>query len=154
MCFSKSSMNGARAVSAVCHGGAKSITGTSRLRGLATKSLTVKQPSSSNRHLNYSTSSRPFSSWKPRCIIASRETRRTASASATSNLKNTALYDLHLSHGAKMVPFAGYNMPVQYSDLAVGESHRWTREKASLFDVGHMSVSVLLDVLFCRLYNF
>lgn len=37
-----------------------------------------------------------------------------------------------------MVPFAGYLMPVQYSDLSVGDSHKWTREKASLFDVGHM----------------
>ncbi|KAI9750673.1 MAG: hypothetical protein M4579_006369 [Chaenotheca gracillima] len=37
-----------------------------------------------------------------------------------------------------MVPFAGYEMPVQYADLGVGDSHRWTREKASLFDVGHM----------------
>ncbi|KAI9827545.1 MAG: Aminomethyltransferase, mitochondrial [Thelocarpon impressellum] len=37
-----------------------------------------------------------------------------------------------------MVPFAGYSMPVQYEDLSVGDSHRWTREKASLFDVGHM----------------
>ena len=37
-----------------------------------------------------------------------------------------------------MVPFGGYSMPVQYSDLSVGESHKWTREKASLFDVGHM----------------
>lgn len=37
-----------------------------------------------------------------------------------------------------MVPFGGYEMPVQYSDLSVGESHKWTREKASLFDVGHM----------------
>lgn len=39
-----------------------------------------------------------------------------------------------------MVPFAGFSMPVQYSDLSVGESHVWTREKASLFDVGHMYV--------------
>jgi aminomethyltransferase len=37
-----------------------------------------------------------------------------------------------------MVPFGGYSMPVQYSDLSVGESHAWTREKASIFDVGHM----------------
>jgi aminomethyltransferase len=63
-------------------------------------------------------------------------------ASTTSNgaarLERTALYDLHMRHGAKMVPFAGYEMPVQYSDLSVGESHKWTREKASLFDVGHM----------------
>ena len=37
-----------------------------------------------------------------------------------------------------MVPFAGFSMPVSYFDQSVGESHRWTREKASLFDVGHM----------------
>lgn len=37
-----------------------------------------------------------------------------------------------------MVPFAEYSMPVQYSDLSLVESHKWTREKASLFDVGHM----------------
>jgi aminomethyltransferase len=38
------------------------------------------------------------------------------------------------------VPFGGYSMPVQYSDLSIVESHHWTREKASLFDVGHMYV--------------
>jgi len=37
-----------------------------------------------------------------------------------------------------MVPFGGYSMPVQYSDLSITESHKWTREKCSLFDVGHM----------------
>lgn len=37
-----------------------------------------------------------------------------------------------------MVPFGGFYMPVQYSDLGVGESHKWTREKASIFDVSHM----------------
>lgn len=40
-----------------------------------------------------------------------------------------------------MVPFGGFSMPVQYADLSVGESHRWTREKCSLFDVGHMYIS-------------
>ena len=53
-------------------------------------------------------------------------------------LNHTALHELHVRKGGKMVPFAGYSMPVHYSDLGVGESHRWTREKASLFDVGHM----------------
>lgn len=37
-----------------------------------------------------------------------------------------------------MVPFAGYSMPLQYKDLSHVESHHWTREKASLFDVSHM----------------
>ncbi|KZF26318.1 aminomethyltransferas-like protein [Xylona heveae TC161] len=63
---------------------------------------------------------------------------RHASTSSESNLRKTPLYDVHVSHGGKMVPFAGYHMPVQYNDLGVGESHKWTREKASLFDVGHM----------------
>jgi aminomethyltransferase len=53
-------------------------------------------------------------------------------------LKKTQLYDLHVARGAKMVPFAGYDMPLQYSDLSHLESHHWTREKASLFDVSHM----------------
>ena len=65
--------------------------------------------------------------------------RRKASTGAdSSGLRQTDLHGLHLSKGGKMVPFGGYSMPVQYSDLSVGESHKWTREKASLFDVGHM----------------
>ena len=60
-----------------------------------------------------------------------------ASSSEQASAK-TGLYDLHVAKGAKMVPFGGYMMPVQYSDLGVGESHKWTREKASLFDVSHM----------------
>lgn len=55
-------------------------------------------------------------------------------------LHHTPLYDLHIAHSAKMVPFAGYSMPVQYSDMSLVESHNWTRQKASLFDVSHMSV--------------
>ncbi|WP_018149846.1 glycine cleavage system aminomethyltransferase GcvT [Leeia oryzae] len=52
-------------------------------------------------------------------------------------LHRTALYDLHLELGAKMVPFAGYDMPVQYP-LGVLKEHLHTREKAGLFDVSHM----------------
>ncbi|KAI9722342.1 MAG: hypothetical protein M1812_001814 [Candelaria pacifica] len=63
---------------------------------------------------------------------------RQASSQTNATLQKTPLYDLHIAHKGKMVPFAGYSMPVQYDDLSVGESHRWTREKASLFDVGHM----------------
>jgi aminomethyltransferase len=56
--------------------------------------------------------------------------------SADSPLK-TPLYDLHLELGAKMVPFAGYAMPVQYP-LGVLKEHQHTREQAGLFDVSHM----------------
>ena len=51
--------------------------------------------------------------------------------------QKTALYDYHKSHGAKFVPFAGYEMPVQYS-LGIVEEHKLTRSKAGLFDVSHM----------------
>ena len=54
-------------------------------------------------------------------------------------LKQTALYDFHVKHGGKMVPFAGYSMPVLYtSDLTIKDSHLHTRANASLFDVSHM----------------
>ncbi|MGE3332070.1 MAG: glycine cleavage system aminomethyltransferase GcvT [Rhodospirillaceae bacterium] len=59
---------------------------------------------------------------------------------ASSNpgpLKHTPLDALHLSLGAKMVPFAGYSMPVQYP-LGVLKEHVHTREHAGLFDVSHM----------------
>ena len=52
-------------------------------------------------------------------------------------LRETALYALHISLGAKMVPFAGYDMPVQYRAGILAE-HRHTRSQAGLFDVGHM----------------
>ena len=54
-----------------------------------------------------------------------------------SELNRTPLYDLHVSLGAKMVPFAGYEMPVQYAQ-GVMQEHLWTRAHAGLFDVSHM----------------
>lgn len=51
-------------------------------------------------------------------------------------MKKTALYDKHVSLGAKIVPFAGFEMPVQYS--GVTEEHFVVREKVGLFDVSHM----------------
>ncbi|MDF3932823.1 glycine cleavage system aminomethyltransferase GcvT [Pseudomonas citronellolis] len=53
------------------------------------------------------------------------------------SLAKTPLYDLHLELGAKMVPFAGYEMPVQYP-LGVLKEHLHTRAQAGLFDVSHM----------------
>ena len=51
--------------------------------------------------------------------------------------QKTALYEYHKSLGAKFVPFAGYEMPVQYS-TGIVEEHKLTRNKAGLFDVSHM----------------
>ncbi len=59
-----------------------------------------------------------------------------------SDLKQTALHDLHVELGAKMVPFAGYSMPVQYP-LGVMKEHLHTRAAAGLFDVSHMGQVVL-----------
>lgn len=56
---------------------------------------------------------------------------------STSELLKTPLYDLHLELGARMVPFAGYSMPVQYPQGLMAE-HMHTREHAGLFDVSHM----------------
>ncbi|PWE77776.1 glycine cleavage system protein T [Bradyrhizobium sp. SUTN9-2] len=53
------------------------------------------------------------------------------------SLKRTPLYDLHVSLGGKMVPFAGYDMPVQYP-AGILKEHLHTRTKAGLFDVSHM----------------
>lgn len=53
------------------------------------------------------------------------------------SLKRTPLYDLHVSLGGKMVPFAGYDMPVQYP-AGVLKEHLQTRTSAGLFDVSHM----------------
>ncbi len=55
----------------------------------------------------------------------------------TEQLLKTPLHAMHLDVGAKMVPFAGYDMPVQYP-LGVKKEHLHTREHAGLFDVSHM----------------
>lgn len=59
-----------------------------------------------------------------------------------SQLKRTPLYDLHLELGAKMVPFASYEMPVQFP-LGVKKEHEHTRTACGLFDVSHMGQILL-----------
>jgi aminomethyltransferase len=61
----------------------------------------------------------------------------TSTASPETSLRRTPLYDLHLELGARMVPFAGYSMPVQYPAGLMAE-HLHTRTAAGLFDVSHM----------------
>ncbi|MBX7095314.1 MAG: glycine cleavage system aminomethyltransferase GcvT [Flavobacteriales bacterium] len=56
-------------------------------------------------------------------------------------MKNTALSQKHISLGAKMVPFAGYNMPVSYSGL--NDEHATVREAVGMFDVSHMGEFIL-----------
>lgn len=60
-----------------------------------------------------------------------------AASAPESELLKTPLHALHLELGARMVPFAGYSMPVQYPAGLMAE-HRHTREAAGLFDISHM----------------
>ena len=64
------------------------------------------------------------------------------SAIPENSLRRTPLYQLHLARAARMVPFAGYEMPVQYAPGVLKE-HLHTRATAGLFDVSHMGQIVL-----------
>src|SRR3982751_2262668 len=58
------------------------------------------------------------------------------SSEADQQLEQLPLDAWHRGKGARMVPFAGYEMPVQYEGIMA--EHLWTRENAGLFDVSHM----------------
>lgn len=60
-----------------------------------------------------------------------------ALSASDAPLQKTPLYDLHVELGARMVPFAGYSMPVQYPAGLMAE-HKHTRDAAGLFDISHM----------------
>src|SRR5690349_9709433 len=62
---------------------------------------------------------------------------------ADEPLLKTPLHAEHVALGARMVPFAGYDMPVQYPTGILAE-HQWTRENAGLFDVSHMGQAFLV----------
>ncbi|MEM0964091.1 MAG: hypothetical protein AAGK21_16310, partial [Bacteroidota bacterium] len=55
---------------------------------------------------------------------------------AEAALQTTPLHDRHLALGAKMVPFGGFDMPIQYEGIVA--EHRAVRQSAGLFDVSHM----------------
>ncbi|KAH7903994.1 hypothetical protein BJ138DRAFT_1131155 [Hygrophoropsis aurantiaca] len=59
-------------------------------------------------------------------------------ATTNEELRKTGLYDFHVQNGAKMVPFAGYSMPLSYGSVGQVASHNHVRTSAGLFDVGHM----------------
>lgn len=62
--------------------------------------------------------------------------------SSTANLAKTPLHDWHASHGGRLVDFAGWAMPVQYTSIV--EEHKATREAVGLFDISHMG-RILFD---------
>ncbi len=58
-----------------------------------------------------------------------------------NQLIKTSLYDLHIEHNARMVSFAGYELPIQYKGIVAEHNH--TREQVSLFDVSHMGQLII-----------
>lgn len=66
-----------------------------------------------------------------------------AETASTEPLLKTPFHARHVAAGARMVPFAGYDMPVQYPAGIMAE-HNWTRESAGLFDVSHMGEAFLV----------
>src|SRR4029077_13728483 len=70
-------------------------------------------------------------------VLGNREGPMMLAREDKSQLKRTPLHALHLARGGKMVPFAGYDMPVQYA-AGVLREHLHTRNSAGLFDVSHM----------------
>ena len=64
-----------------------------------------------------------------------------ADTASDPDLKQTPLHARHAALGARLVPFAGYEMPVQYEGILA--EHTWTRENAGLFDVSHMGQAFL-----------
>lgn len=61
--------------------------------------------------------------------------RRASSAAGGGKVRRTALYDMHVKAGGTMVEYGGFTMPVLYKSQSIGDSVKWTRTKASLFDV-------------------
>ena len=59
-------------------------------------------------------------------------------SSASKGPARTCLYDFHVENGGKMVDFAGYSMPIEYSSMGIIPSHLHTRKNSSIFDVSHM----------------
>src|ERR1051325_8265 len=70
-------------------------------------------------------------------------TREAAPPPAPAPLVKTPLHSLHVARNGRMVPFAGYEMPVQYADGIIAE-HNHVREQAGLFDVSHMGQAFLV----------
>jgi len=81
-----------------------------------------------------------------RNVVAVQKTtsaKRCLSEQATAKPSRTCLYDFHVANGGKMVDFAGYSMPVEYSSLGIIQSHLHTRANCSIFDVSHMLQSAV-----------
>lgn len=73
-----------------------------------------------------------------RTISTTRAPLLNCSKPEEEQMLKTALYDFHMENKAKMAPFAGYQMPIQYGSVSITQSHLHTRNHVSIFDVSHM----------------
>ncbi|KAK5461298.1 Aminomethyltransferase, mitochondrial [Exophiala xenobiotica] len=119
-----------------------SLLGGRRLRCSAFSSLAASRkpsPTMLERCLQSpTTTARPMvqgQSWLPASTIPP---ARNASSLPSSELMKTPFYDMHVAAGAKMGEFAGFSMSLDYPEQSHSQSHHWTRNSASLFDVSHM----------------
>lgn len=69
--------------------------------------------------------------------------RSITTSSKHFSLKKTPLHDLHVEHAGKMVPFAGFSMPLNYGSESISSSHLHVRAVGGLFDVSHMLQSII-----------
>ena len=69
--------------------------------------------------------------------------RSIATSSKLLSLKKTPLHELHVQNGGKMVPFAGFSMPLDYANESISSSHLHVRAVGGLFDVSHMLQSII-----------
>ncbi|KAJ1307504.1 hypothetical protein OPQ81_001603 [Rhizoctonia solani] len=79
----------------------------------------------------------------PNLSLRSVASARTFATATDAPLRKTGLYDYHVANQAKMVPFAGYSMPLQYGSVGQVASHNHVRQSVGLFDVSHMVQSYI-----------
>ena len=72
----------------------------------------------------------------PRQVAADESHRYRAGMASNTTATRSPLHDFHLQHGAKMVDYAGWELPLHYG--SIGDEHVWTRTSGGLFDVSHM----------------
>ncbi|OQV18581.1 Aminomethyltransferase, mitochondrial [Hypsibius exemplaris] len=93
--------------------------------------------------LRISSASNGISSGEGCHLIGKRMAHAAAKEHASHKPRSTPLLDLHVAHNAKLVEFAGWQMPMTYADQSITESHLHTRKHVSIFDVSHMQQMII-----------
>ena len=123
-----------------CSPAARTAPLRARPRRRSTSSAAAPAPSSTRRGRRLVRRLHARGALRPRVSAARGQSRaarvRPRMAAGAQTLKRTPLYDRHVAAGARLVPFAGWEMPVQYAGIR--EEHIAVRTRAGVFDVSHM----------------